>query len=100
MHNGPPFNLDDSTMWSIVGLFLMGVLARTLISNEEFCARKFFGELLLASIGAVVMYSFGMMQNMTAVQIIFFGSLASLGGVRMIEWFIKIIERLKGASIV
>lgn len=82
-------------LWSIVTLFILGAVARALVSNEHFDARKFTGEVIIASIGAVIMYSLGLMQGMTEVQIVSFGALASLGGLRGIEWTLKIINTLQ-----
>ena len=92
------FNWYDYTFWSVVTLFTLGVIAKALVSSEPFCARKFWGEIILAVIGAVLFFSFGLMQGMNPLQIMFFGALASLGGVRLIEWGIKIFGQLKGLN--
>ncbi len=85
----------DRTFWSITIMFLLGSMARTFVSNEPFDWKKFSGEMLFSLIGAVIMYSMGLMQGMTEVQIIFFGALSSLGGVRSMEWMIKIGRNIK-----
>lgn len=90
------FDWKDYTLWSIVGLFILGALARVLVSSEPFCWRRFLGEIILAAIGAVIFYSFGLMQGMNTIQIMFFGALSALGGVRLVEWGIKGFAKIKG----
>jgi len=85
----------DEVLWSVVAMFLMGSMARTFVSEEPFDCKKFFGELLFSTIGAVIMYSAGLMQGMTEIQIVGFGAMASLGGVRMFEWFMKIAKGVR-----
>jgi len=82
--------LWDRTFMTIAFLFMVGAAARTFISDEPFNAKKFTGEMLFAFIGAVVLYTFGVLQGMNTIEIIFFGGLGSLGGVRLVEWAIKI----------
>jgi len=76
----------------------LGSVARSFISHEPFCLRRFVGEMLLSIIGAIVLWSFGLLQGMTELQIIFLGGLASLGGVRMIEWIMKIAKTVSEKS--
>ena len=94
-HTTSVFKWNDGLMWSVVVLFMLGSLARMLVSNEPFCWRRFWGEMILSFIGAVLMYSFGLLQGMSPIQIVFFGSLGSLGGIRLIEWVIKIARRVR-----
>ncbi len=88
----------DRMLWSVVVMFLMGSMARTFISEEPFDLKKFMGELMFSAIGAVMMYSAGLMQGMNEAQIVCFGAGASLGGVRMFEWFMKIAKNVKEAG--
>ena len=93
------FSWADRALWSVVFMFMAGTLGRALISNEPFCARRFFGEMILSCLGAITLYSLNLMQGMTPIQIIFFGALGSMGGVRMIEWVIKFAKKVKSAGI-
>lgn len=88
----------DRMLWSVVVMFMLGSMARTFVSDEPFDGRKFFGELIFSLIGAVMMYSMGLMQGMNEAQIICFGAGASLGGVRAFEWFMKISQGVRAAS--
>lgn len=88
----------DRMLWSVVVMFLLGSMARTFVSDEPFDGKKFSGELLFSGIGAVMMYSMGLMQGMNEAQIVCFGAGASLGGVRMFEWFMKIAKNVKGSG--
>jgi len=89
---------SDRMLWSVVVMFLLGSMARTFISDEPFDPRKFIGELIFSAIGAVMMYSMGLMQGMNEAQIVCFGAGASLGGVRLFEWFMKIAKNVKGSG--
>ena len=93
------FTWADRTLWSIMALFALGALGRILVSSEPFDLRRFAGELILSVIAAVILFSFNVMQGMTTVQIVFFGALGSLGGVRMIEWVIKIARKMKSNGV-
>jgi len=88
----------DRMLWSVVVMFLLGSMARTFVSNEPFDCKKFMGELIFSAIGALMMYSMGLMQGMNDAQIICFGAGASLGGVRAFEWFMKIAKKVKAVS--
>lgn len=92
------FGWTDRFLWLTVGLFVMGSTARLFIGNEPFVLRRFIGEMLLSIIGAVVLWSFGMLQGMTQMQIVLLGGLGSLGGVRLIEWIMKIVKTISQNS--
>lgn len=88
-------SLGDKILWMTIGLFIVGSMARTLISDEPFILRKFLGEMLFALIGAVVLWSFGLLQGMSPAQIVFLGGLGSLGGIRLLEWILRIAKQIK-----
>lgn len=88
----------DRTLFGVIALLLTGTLARFLISPEPLCWRRFAGEMLLSVIGGVVIFNFGLLQGMSAPEIILVGALSSLGGLRLVEWAIKIITALKQGS--
>lgn len=96
MANSQVWLWSDKTLWSVVAMFVLGSMARTFISNSPFEPKKFIGEIIFAAIGAIVLYSAGLMQGMSEVQIVCFGSFASLGGVRTLEWIMKIGKAIKG----
>jgi hypothetical protein len=89
----------DKVFWTVVGLFMLSAAARNLLSSEPFDPRRFLGEILLSIVGAVIMWSFGLMQGMSTAQIFFIGGLAALGGVRAIEWGLKIMNSVKTGNI-
>ena len=82
----------------VAGLFVVAHLGRILATGEEFCLTKFIGEILLAVVGGIVMAAFGMMQGMSMPEMVFWGGLAGMGGVRMVEWMFKIAKRIKENS--
>lgn len=79
----------------VAGLFVVAHVGRILATGEEFCLTKFIGEILLAIVGGIVMAAFGMMQDMNLAEMVFWGGLAGMGGVRMVEWMFKIAKRIK-----
>lgn len=89
----------SKTLLSVVAMFLLGSMARTFVSSEPFDSKKFCGELIFSAIAAIAMYSMGLMQGMSEVQIVGFGAFASLGGVRTIEWALKIANNIKGTGM-
>jgi hypothetical protein len=89
----------NKTLLSIIAMSALATLARTLVSDEPFDLRRCLGELIFSIIGAVLMYTMGLMQGMTDVQIIFFGALGSLGGVRLVEWAMGIAQKIRQAGI-
>ena len=78
------------TLIAIATMFAGGVVARILVSDEPFDAKKFAGEMIFAIIGAVILWSFGVLQDFSTWQMFLYGGLVSLGGVRFLEWIIKI----------
>jgi len=80
---------------SLVALMVFGTLGRILNSNEPLDMRRLVGELILASIGAVLLYAFGILNGMNYYQIIAVGALGGLGGVRLLEWTIKIWKQVQ-----
>lgn len=88
----------DRLLWATIALFVIGSMARSLLSDEPFNPKKFAGEMLFAVIGAVTLWSFGLLQGMTPAQIVFLGSLGSLGGIRLLEWVMKIAKAVKRVS--
>ena len=90
----PDVTLTDRILWMVIGLFMIGTLARTLISKDPFDVKHFAGEMLLSAIGGVALYFGGLLRGMTPVELIFMGALAGMGGVRMIEWTFKIVRHV------
>lgn len=88
-------NWADKSLWIVIGMILLGHLARNLVSDEPFNLKKFIGEMVLAGIGAVVIYLLGVLQGMPPIQIILVGCLTSLGGVRVLVWTAKIYRLSK-----
>lgn len=94
-----PWFWYSKMLWSVVIMFVMGALARTLVSSEPFDCKKFAGEMIISAIGAVMMYSLGLMQGMNDIQIVGFGALASMGGLRGVEWILKLINKIKKIQV-
>ena len=88
----------DSTFLMFLFLVVTGTVGRILASDEPFKFRKFAGELILAAVSGVMLYSAGLLQGLDPVQMAVMGSLAGLGGVRLAEWLIKIAKKVREAS--
>jgi len=91
-------DFQDRLLWMIIGLSALGAAGRNLLSKEPFEIKKFLGELILSIIGAVIVWSFGLMQGMTVPQMIFFGGLSAWGGIRTIEWGLKFINTMQSGT--
>lgn len=89
------FSWADQTLVSFIVMILMGAIARVFVSNEPLDLRKLAGEAMLAVLGAVMLYSFGLLQGLTVPQMMFLGALGGLGGVRLLEWIMKIARRVR-----
>jgi len=89
----------NGTFWSVALMFIAGTIGRSLVSSEPFCAKKFFGELILSGLAAVVLYSFNVMQGMSPIQIVFFGALGGMGGIRVVEWVIKFAKKCRASGV-
>jgi len=87
--------LVDPNFWMMLTLFCLAYLARTLVSKEPMDWRRLAGELILTAISAVVVYSAGLLNGMSPLQMLFAGALGSLGGLRAVEWLIKIAAQVK-----
>lgn len=85
----------DPTFLGFLALVVTGTIGRILISEEPFRFRRFAGEVILAIVAGVMLYSAGLLQGLNPAQLAVVGSLAGLGGVRLVEWAIKIIVKVK-----
>jgi len=84
----------NRTFWTFLFLIVVGFAGRVLVAGEPFKAKEFIGELCLAVVGGFGLYALGMMQDMDEWQIILMGALGGWGGVRMIEWAVKIVTTI------
>ena len=91
--------LSDTELWKAIAWILtamgLGTLGRTLTDQRPIDWRVFFGELCLASVCAVTLLAFGMLQGMEFWQIVFIVGLAGIGGVKSLEWSVQIYKALR-----
>lgn len=80
---------------SLVAMMVFGTIGRILVSDDPFDWRRFTGELILAAIAAVLLYAFGMLNGMSFYQVLAVGALGGLGGIRLLEWAIKIWKQVQ-----
>lgn len=88
-------NWEDRLLWVVVGFVLLGHLARNLVADEPFNLKKFLGEMILSALGAIAIYSMGLLQGMSEIEIVLVGIFASLGGIRALEWAAKIYKAVR-----
>ena len=91
-------NWMDPQLWYFVVVFVMALLAKHLVSAEPLDKKRLAGEAILSIIGAIAFWAAGLLQGMSVLQMIFFGSMSALGGIRSIEWLIKIASATRHLS--
>ncbi|BBI61645.1 hypothetical protein [Vreelandella sulfidaeris] len=91
-------NWEDRVLWILVGFVMLGHLARNLVKDEPFNLKKFLGEMILSGLGAVAIYTMGLLQGLSEVEIMLVGVFASLGGIRALEWVAKIYKAVKNLN--
>lgn len=95
----PPHHKEQfhpqSTLLIVLALVVIGTLGRILVSDEKFDLKKLLGEMLLAGVGAIGLWAYGILQEFHPAEQVLYGSLLALGGVRALEWAIKAIRLIK-----
>lgn len=92
----PEPDLFSRTLWSLVGIFVLGAVSRVLLTDEKIDWRRGTGEILLALMGAGITYFFGLMQGLSTAEVLFYGSFASLGTLRLLQLIIKVVQTVSG----
>jgi hypothetical protein len=87
-----PPGLFSKTFWILSSLFVLGAVGRILTSEEPFDAKRATGEIVLALVGAFIMHVFGLMKGMPTTETLFYGALASLGTIRLLQWLVKALQ--------
>ena len=95
LDNNPISPESMKGFYAIFSFITAGLLAKKLISPERIDWRKFAGEWILAGLGAVALWAMGVLNGLTLLQMILVGTAAGLGGVRSLEWAIKIIMHIR-----
>ena len=80
-------------------LMILGFIARNLISDEPFRFGRFMGEMILTGIGALALCAAGVLQGLDGWQMLFLASASSLGGLRAVEWTLKIAQAVRSARV-
>ncbi|MBO9492071.1 hypothetical protein J7384_17045 [Endozoicomonas sp. G2_1] len=75
---------------------LAGFIARTLVSDEPFNVKRFFGEMILSIMFGGAIYAFGIIQSMDFWHTFLIALLSGMGTTRSIEWLIKASKISKG----
>lgn len=80
---------------AILSFVTGGLLAKKLISDEAIDWRRFAGEWILALMSGFALWAGGVLEGLSLVHMILLGSAAGLGGVRALEWALKLVMHIK-----
>ena len=75
-------------------MFVGSALASALLTKEPFDWRKFFGEMLIAVMGAIAVWHMGILQQLSPSAIIVIGFSTSLGMFRQLTWASRLFKLL------
>jgi len=93
------------SFWSQLDLYIaMAVfgsvlIAKNLIGEEPINPKRLAGELILSSVGAGVFHAFGLLQGLNGAEYWMLIFLAAMGGLRAVEWSLRIFIALKKVSL-
>lgn len=76
-------------MWLLVMIGVATMYAKHLVKGERFDRRKFIGESILSVVGMIGCYAMGVLHGLAPVEIVAYGTLMCLGGVRALQWAIQ-----------
>ena len=86
---------SDRHLYISMVVFMSVVLAYRLVGNEPISMRRLLGELILALIGAAIFHALGLMKGLSGPEYWLMIFLAAMGGLRSIEWVLKVFIALK-----
>lgn len=86
--------LTDPYMWLVIFMVTAGTIAKLLKNQEPLDTRVLVAETILAAIGAIGIYAFGVLQNYSPVETVFMASLMSLGGIHTIQRAIQFAQQV------
>lgn len=86
---------SDWNMWVLVMVAVATMYAKHLVKGERFDRRKFVGETILSVVGMIGCYAMGILHGMAPVEIVAYGTLMSLGGVRLLQWAIQGVQAIR-----
>ncbi|MFP8968585.1 hypothetical protein ACKC9G_18530 [Pokkaliibacter sp. CJK22405] len=76
---------SDPLMWICVGMVIIGVFSKYLMSKEVITAKQLLGEVLASGIGAIGIYAAGILRGNSPTEQVVYASLMSLGGLHLIQ---------------
>jgi hypothetical protein len=87
---------DDWNMWVLVMIAVTTLYAKHLLKGERLDYRKLVGEAILTVVGTIGIYGLGLLRGFSPTEIVVYGTLMSLGGVRALQWAIQGTRTLRG----
>jgi len=94
-----------TSFWSGIELYITMavfgsvVFASRLVGDEPINPKRLTGELILSFVGAGVFHALGLMKGLTGPEYWLLIFLSALGGLRSIEWGVRIFVALKKVNL-
>lgn len=85
------------SMFAIVCAMVAGMIARTLVSDEPFNLKHFIGELILAAMFGLAIWSVGVLQGLDFFQTFLMALVSGMGTTRSLEWLLRAAKSTKGS---
>lgn len=89
---------QDPELFIAMAVFISALFAKHLIAGEPLNPKRLGGEVILSCIGAAVFHAMGVLQSLVGPEYWLMIFLAAMGGVRSVEWAMKIIVAIKKVS--
>lgn len=89
---------QDPELFIAMALFVSVLFAKHLTGGEPLDPKRLAGEVILSCIGAAVFHAMGLLQGLIGPEYWLMMFLAALGGVRSVEWAMKILIAIKKVS--
>lgn len=86
---------QDPKLYISMVIFGLVLFAKQLVGADPIDPKRLGGEVILSCLGAAVFHALGLLQSLSGPEYWLMIFMAALGGVRSIEWLVKIIIALK-----
>lgn len=84
--------------WTVTSLLWLGLVAKTLKSDEQIHFRKFAAEVITAFLVAVAMFFAGLLNGLSVTQFVLLGVLGAVGTVRLLQWILQAVALIKSSG--
>lgn len=80
-------------------IFGLVLFATRLVGDEPINPKRLTGELILSFVGAAFFHALGLMKGLAGAEYWILIFLAALGGLRSIEWVVRVFVAIKKVSL-